>query len=108
MIRRPPRSTLSSSSAASDVYKRQVMSAGQRAALWNHVRDSRRVMKVAYDNSHDVRLTFRWPLLVTGDAGIGRHTYRVFTAGQLYATNDPDPGVLKLPLYFFQPSTYVQ
>jgi type II secretory pathway pseudopilin PulG len=84
------------------------VSADQRKAFWDHVRDNRRVMRVAYDNSHDVRLTFRWPLLVNGDAGMGRHTYRVFTAGQLYATNDPAPGVLKLPLYFFQPSTYVQ
>src|SRR5664280_3618215 len=33
MIRRPPRSTLSSSSAASDVYKRQLVSAAALAAL---------------------------------------------------------------------------
>ena len=33
MIRRPPRSTLSSSSAASDVYKRQV--AGEEALVFN-------------------------------------------------------------------------
>eukprot|EP00658_Telonema_sp_P-2_P021807 TRINITY_DN18692_c0_g1_i6.p1 TRINITY_DN18692_c0_g1~~TRINITY_DN18692_c0_g1_i6.p1 ORF type:complete len:108 (-),score=35.73 TRINITY_DN18692_c0_g1_i6:82-405(-) len=33
MIRRPPRSTLSSSSAASDVYKRQVEDRGSRVPL---------------------------------------------------------------------------
>eukprot|EP00658_Telonema_sp_P-2_P035416 TRINITY_DN2575_c0_g1_i6.p1 TRINITY_DN2575_c0_g1~~TRINITY_DN2575_c0_g1_i6.p1 ORF type:complete len:108 (-),score=21.20 TRINITY_DN2575_c0_g1_i6:26-349(-) len=33
MIRRPPRSTLSSSSAASDVYKRQVSSCGSERGL---------------------------------------------------------------------------
>src|SRR5664280_3348060 len=33
MIRRPPRSTLSSSSAASDVYKRQVLSVSQIAGI---------------------------------------------------------------------------
>src|SRR5678815_5922780 len=33
MIRRPPRSTLDRSSAASDVYKRQVAAAGQGAPL---------------------------------------------------------------------------
>src|SRR5665648_1241873 len=36
MIRRPPRSTLSSSSAASDVYKRQVPPRGRVAALGFH------------------------------------------------------------------------
>src|SRR5674536_77131 len=37
MIRRPPRSTLSSSSAASDVYKRQVYVCGQCADGDEHV-----------------------------------------------------------------------
>src|SRR5664280_3783567 len=37
MIRRPPRSTLSSSSAASDVYKRQVFDGpGQQSMLFDH------------------------------------------------------------------------
>src|SRR5678815_4784144 len=37
MIRRPPRSTLDRSSAASDVYKRQVLTLGQRMpAIWPH------------------------------------------------------------------------
>src|SRR5664280_3855347 len=34
MIRRPPRSTLSSSSAASDVYKRQAHRGGHRKDSW--------------------------------------------------------------------------
>ena len=37
MIRRPPRSTLSSSSAASDVYKRQFLSSSTQ----NHAESSR-------------------------------------------------------------------
>eukprot|EP00656_Telonema_subtile_P019117 TRINITY_DN203_c0_g1_i1.p1 TRINITY_DN203_c0_g1~~TRINITY_DN203_c0_g1_i1.p1 ORF type:complete len:101 (-),score=3.95 TRINITY_DN203_c0_g1_i1:420-722(-) len=37
MIRRPPRSTLSSSSAASDVYKRQVSTQSTGCLNWVHV-----------------------------------------------------------------------
>eukprot|EP00658_Telonema_sp_P-2_P029019 TRINITY_DN22131_c0_g1_i2.p2 TRINITY_DN22131_c0_g1~~TRINITY_DN22131_c0_g1_i2.p2 ORF type:complete len:111 (+),score=25.44 TRINITY_DN22131_c0_g1_i2:148-480(+) len=49
MIRRPPRSTLSSSSAASDVYKRQVLQGGVAAALGSsqlgtHVSDDLRIL----------------------------------------------------------------
>src|SRR5664279_6154526 len=43
MIRRPPRSTLSSSSAASDVYKRQV-----------EVRDDHRLALHAHDRGRDL------------------------------------------------------
>ncbi len=62
--------------------------------------------------AHDMRLTFRWPVLPNGDAGNGRQTFRVLTGGTLVATNDPviaslNPGVIQ-PLYFFQPSTYVK
>src|SRR5678815_3940588 len=35
MIRRPPRSTLDRSSAASDVYKRQVLLYGSETMVWN-------------------------------------------------------------------------
>src|SRR5664280_3931437 len=45
MIRRPPRSTLSSSSAASDVYKRQVL--GERAKLFAGVAVDARGQQVA-------------------------------------------------------------
>jgi hypothetical protein len=59
-------------------------------------------------NSHDLRLTFRWPLLPNGDAGNGRQTFRTFTGGQLVQTNDLHDGVAPLLLYFLEPSTYVQ
>eukprot|EP00656_Telonema_subtile_P037779 TRINITY_DN4213_c0_g6_i1.p2 TRINITY_DN4213_c0_g6~~TRINITY_DN4213_c0_g6_i1.p2 ORF type:complete len:155 (+),score=32.31 TRINITY_DN4213_c0_g6_i1:106-570(+) len=45
MIRRPPRSPLSSSSAASDVYKRQV---GFAPYLWNQSQQPEQVNPVAY------------------------------------------------------------
>src|SRR5664280_3691839 len=45
MIRRPPRSTLSSSSAASDVYKRQVSEAGVWPALKRALRYRRVVIR---------------------------------------------------------------
>src|SRR5664279_1595792 len=44
MIRRPPRSTLSSSSAASDVYKRQVLA--QEIILWSGNGPARDVVPV--------------------------------------------------------------
>jgi type II secretory pathway pseudopilin PulG len=85
----------------------------QRTNFWDVVRDNRRVTGAAYANSHELRLTFRWPLLPNGGAGNGRQTFRVFTGGRLFQTNDPSPGVAPLPplppfLYFLQPSTYVQ
>jgi hypothetical protein len=78
----------------------------QRTNYWDQVRSSRRLFGVAYTNSHDIRLTFRWPLLPTGDAGNGRLSFRLFTGGLLTA-GAPEPGVLPI-MYFFQPSTYVQ
>jgi type II secretory pathway pseudopilin PulG len=78
-------------------------------AYWDQVRINRKVLGVTSTNSHDLRLTFRWPLLPgVGGAGPGRQTFRLFTGGRLQKTNDPSDGVLNLPLYFFQPSTYVQ
>ena len=57
-------------------------------------------------NSHDLRLTFRWPVLPNGDIGNGRVTFRAFTSGWLLPTTDLiEP---RQPLFFFQPSTYVQ
>eukprot|EP00658_Telonema_sp_P-2_P045444 TRINITY_DN33407_c0_g1_i1.p2 TRINITY_DN33407_c0_g1~~TRINITY_DN33407_c0_g1_i1.p2 ORF type:complete len:115 (+),score=11.68 TRINITY_DN33407_c0_g1_i1:106-450(+) len=44
MIRRPPRSTLSSSSAASDVYKRQVRSCGGASTTLTPPHPSRKVL----------------------------------------------------------------
>jgi type II secretory pathway pseudopilin PulG len=77
-------------------------------AYWDQVRANRSALGMAYTNSHDLRLTFRWPLLPNGSTGVGRHTFRVFVGGHMMRTNDPTPGVLNYPLYFFQPSTYAQ
>ncbi|HEY5909704.1 MAG TPA: hypothetical protein VJA21_03770 [Verrucomicrobiae bacterium] len=54
------------------------------------------------NNLHDVRLTFRWPLLPTGQGGGNRQVYRTLVSGPL--TNDL-PGS---PFYFFQPRTFVK
>ena len=55
-------------------------------------------------NSSDMRLTFRWPVLPTGDTGNGRQSFRLFTGGSETNYNLPNCP----PLYFFQPTTYVQ
>lgn len=57
-------------------------------------------------NSRDLRLTFRWPVLPNGSIGNGRQTYRLFVGGHLTQTNDVDAA--GQPLFFFEPSTYVQ
>src|SRR5674536_184143 len=56
MIRRPPRSTLSSSSAASDVYKRQLM--GKRGGAI-HVATTRRHYKGQVYEAHLLRRSYR-------------------------------------------------
>ena len=43
----------------------------QRSNYWCQIRNNRRIYGVAYTNSHDIRLTFRWPLLPNRDAGNG-------------------------------------
>ncbi|HYG35123.1 MAG TPA: hypothetical protein VEC99_10085, partial [Clostridia bacterium] len=64
-------------------------------------------------NMHDVRLTFRWPLLPTGETGPGRQVYRAIVSGQLLATNDHGypargyPSGMTNFLFFFQPRTYI-
>jgi hypothetical protein len=64
------------------------------------------------ENLHDVRLTFRWPLLPNGDVGSERQVFRTMVAGKLLGTNDF--GVPQYPsgvpqfLFFFQPRTYVK
>ena len=44
---------------------------------------------------HDLRLTFRWPLLANGGAGNGRQVFRSILGGHLRSTNEfgypPDP-----------------
>ena len=67
-------------------------------------------MQVLQTNSHDLRLTFRWPQLPNGDIGNGRVTFRAFTGGWLLPTKDfyVVPIVPDQPLFFFQSSTYVK
>src|ERR1041385_8387074 len=59
------------------------------------------------NNLHELKLTFRWPLLASGKAGIGLQTFRTQIGGQVWTTNDAanNPGHL---LYFFDPQTFVQ
>jgi type II secretory pathway pseudopilin PulG len=66
-------------------------------------------------NLHELRLTFRWPLLPNGEAPDkgGRLVFRTTAGGVLFRTNDV--GIADQPgkpnpdyLYFFQPRTYAQ
>jgi hypothetical protein len=60
-----------------------------------------RHLRTLATNLHDLRLTFRWPLLPTGQGGASRQLYRALVSGPI--TNDP-PGS---PFYFFQPRTFI-
>jgi prepilin-type N-terminal cleavage/methylation domain-containing protein len=53
------------------------------------------------DNLHELRLTFLWPLLPSGNTGAGRQTFRTMIAGQIVQTNDSGRA-----LYFFQPQSF--
>ncbi len=53
-------------------------------------------------NSHESRLTFRWPYLAEGRTGPGRQLFRSVIAGQLARESQFNH------LYFFQPQTYVK
>jgi prepilin-type N-terminal cleavage/methylation domain-containing protein len=48
------------------------------------------------NNLHELRLTFLWPLLPSGNTGSGRQTFRTLIAGQLV------PDANNTNLYFFQ------
>lgn len=64
------------------------------------------VQRNLQNNFHDVRLTFRWPLLPDGRPGPNRRTYRASVAGLLIlATNAPSTWP---PVWYFQPSTYAK
>jgi type II secretory pathway pseudopilin PulG len=52
-------------------------------------------------NLHELRLTFLWPLLPSGDTGAGRHTFRSMVGGQI--TTNIENGVT---LYFFQSQSF--
>ena len=75
----------------------QGLSAGELATRTNYLMLARNLQA----NLHDVRLTFRWPLL-KGTNAPGRQVFRTLASGLL--TNDPLNG----QLYFFQPRTYVR
>ncbi len=59
-----------------------------------------------WNNSSDLRLLFRWPVLPNG-IGNGRQTFRMMTTGQIVATNDPTQIAFDR-LFYFQPTTFVQ
>jgi type II secretory pathway pseudopilin PulG len=68
-----------------------------------------RLLHQQQNNSHDLRLTFRWPLMPNGGAGNGRLTFRLFTGGRIILTNDFTSSVPpNHPLYFLDPSVYEQ
>ena len=57
------------------------------------------------DNSHEIRLSFRWPFLAEGRTGPGRQVFRSVIAGQLRPQRPENRGS---PLFFFQPQTFVK
>jgi len=70
------------------------------------------IAKNLQTNLHDVRLTFRWPLLADGSSGNGRQTFRTMAGGHLFGPTN-DIGVVASPpspyaLYFFEPRNYVK
>jgi type II secretory pathway pseudopilin PulG len=67
--------------------------------------DSVRWSRVLYPqeldaNSHELRLTFLWPILPNGGIGTGRQTYRVTVPGQIVQD------VNNNSLYFYQSQTF--
>jgi hypothetical protein len=65
-------------------------------------------------NLHDLRMTFRWPLLPNGDVGPERQVFRTMVGGELVGTDDHGyprggyPTGVPQFLFFFQPRTYVK
>lgn len=62
-------------------------------------------------NIHDVRLSFRWPLLAKNAPGPSQQAFRTVVGGQLTQTNEPNAPVGYASggnLYFFQPRTFVK
>lgn len=56
-------------------------------------------------NLRELRLTFRWPLNLKGEAGNGRQTFRMEVGGNLETITDP---YVPHPLFFFRPNTFVK
>lgn len=57
-------------------------------------------------NLHDLRLTFRWPLLPTGQAGPNRQVFRTSVSGALIQTNEPGFLAPHSTIYYFEPRTF--
>jgi type II secretory pathway pseudopilin PulG len=62
-----------------------------------------RVASTVQTNLCDLRLTFRWPTFPNGKVGNDRQIFRTVAGGHLVLTNN-----LTMPLWFFEPSTYVK
>ena len=62
------------------------------------------------NNLHELRLTFRWPLLNQGAAGPDHQVFRTIAGGFLSQTNELVPASAhpESTLYFFQPRNYVK
>ncbi len=59
-------------------------------------------------NLHELRLTFRWPILPNGASGPGRQVFRTTVGGFLQLEVEPGYNNLEDTLFFFQPGNYVQ
>ncbi len=59
-------------------------------------------------NMHDLRLTFRWPVLPNGDVGPSQQKFRTVVSGSILLTNDfgYPPGISNL--FYVQPRNFVQ
>lgn len=62
-----------------------------------------RVASTTQTNLCDFRLTFRWPLFPNGKVGNERQIFRTVAGGRLLQTNN-----IGMPVYFFEPRTYVR
>jgi prepilin-type N-terminal cleavage/methylation domain-containing protein len=58
--------------------------------------------KQIWQNQHELRMTYYWPLLPNGNVGNNRQTFRATVAGQLSATNL----IFNQPLYFYQSQSF--
>ena len=66
------------------------------------------VAKNVEANLHDLRLTFRWPLLPNGTAGSGRQVFRTLAGGAILYTNEPGFPQIDNTLCFMNPRDYRQ
>jgi type II secretory pathway pseudopilin PulG len=59
-------------------------------------------------NLHELRLTYRWPILPNGNSGPGRQVFRTTVSGFLQPNPEPGFNNLEDVLFFFQPGNFVQ